>query len=336
MRKYAIRRILVAVKVLEAGSVAAVARAGQLARAYGAEVELFHSVEIPPYLDPDAVVGRHPQKLYQQLQQRAQRRLERIAHRLLPGVHATVSVACDSPAYDAIIRRAWKIKADLIVAAHPAARYRSPWLRLAPWLRLTDWELLRLSPLPVLLVRSSRPYRRPRVLVAVDPTHAFAKPAQLDRRILGIGASISEALHGTLYAVHAYPTVPLEILAPGAKTQAVTEDSLRIAQRRAERGAKAHLDALLRDTQVTRSHRYLIAAHPIDAIDRAARDSGSAMVIMGAISRSGLKRILIGNTAERMLDVLPCDVLIVKPLDFQSRVPRASRTFPLTSPVVPF
>jgi universal stress protein E len=33
---------------------------------------------------------------------------------------------------------------------------------------------------------------------------------------------------------------------------------------------------------------------------------------MGAMSRSGLKRIFIGNTAEKVLDSLQCDVLIVR------------------------
>ena len=41
---------------------------------------------------------------------------------------------------------------------------------------------------------------------------------------------------------------------------------------------------------------------------------------MGAVSRSGLKRVFIGNTAERVLDDLPCDVLVVKPARSVSRV----------------
>jgi hypothetical protein len=46
---------------------------------------------------------------------------------------------------------------------------------------------------------------------------------------------------------------------------------------------------------------------------------------MGAISRSGYKRLLIGNTAERILDELTCDVLVIKPESFRSDIPRASR-----------
>jgi len=48
-------------------------------------------------------------------------------------------------------------------------------------------------------------------------------------------------------------------------------------------------------------------------------------VVMGALSRSGLKRLFIGNTAEAVLDALPCDVLIVKPGKFETKVERRSR-----------
>jgi universal stress protein E len=43
-------------------------------------------------------------------------------------------------------------------------------------------------------------------------------------------------------------------------------------------------------------------------------------VVMGAISRSGLKRLVVGNIAEQVLDALSCDVLVLKPTDFKTRV----------------
>jgi hypothetical protein len=49
------------------------------------------------------------------------------------------------------------------------------------------------------------------------------------------------------------------------------------------------------------------------------------MVVMGAMSRSGLKRVFIGNTAERVLNDLPCDVLVVKPPRFHTGVNGKSR-----------
>jgi hypothetical protein len=46
---------------------------------------------------------------------------------------------------------------------------------------------------------------------------------------------------------------------------------------------------------------------------------------MGAVSRSGLRRIVIGNTAERILGDLSCDVLVVKPARFVTSVSRTRR-----------
>jgi hypothetical protein len=45
------------------------------------------------------------------------------------------------------------------------------------------------------------------------------------------------------------------------------------------------------------------------------------VAIKNAVSRSGLKRVFIGNTAERVLTALSCYVLVVKSLCFRARVP---------------
>jgi universal stress protein E len=37
---------------------------------------------------------------------------------------------------------------------------------------------------------------------------------------------------------------------------------------------------------------------------------------MGAVSRSWLQNVFIGHTAERVLDRLPCDLMVVKPSEF--------------------
>jgi hypothetical protein len=45
------------------------------------------------------------------------------------------------------------------------------------------------------------------------------------------------------------------------------------------------------------------------------------IMVMGAISRSHLKQKLIGSTAERLLEYLPCDVLVVKETRFADSLP---------------
>jgi universal stress protein E len=47
----------------------------------------------------------------------------------------------------------------------------------------------------------------------------------------------------------------------------------------------------------------------VDAVDK----FGADLVVIGAVSRSAIKRLILGSTAERVLDFVPCDLLIVKP-----------------------
>jgi universal stress protein E len=44
------------------------------------------------------------------------------------------------------------------------------------------------------------------------------------------------------------------------------------------------------------------------------------LLVMGTISRAGLAGVLIGSTAERLLDRVDCSILAVKPEDFVSPV----------------
>jgi len=313
---HTIKRILVTVKVLDGKSAPAVLKAAQLARAYGAQLELFHGLTAPVYVDPVMMSESGGGSLEQELRQKAVRRLEAIADRLrMHSIKVTVCAEWDYPAHEAIIRRAVAIKADLIVASRHAGRHAMPWL-----LRLTDWELVRLSPIPVMLVKDPHPYRHPAVLAAIDPTHANEKPLQLDNEILRAGKSLTAALRGSLHAVHAYarfPTgVPPDALKPGV---------MKAIQAQAEKSAQSHFTRALRAARIARSRQYLLPRQPIDAIVEAARKSRSAIVVMGAISRSGYKRLLIGNTAERILDELTCDILVIKPAEFRNRVPRGLR-----------
>ena len=92
-----------------------------------------------------------------------------------------------------------------------------------------------------------------------------------------------------------------------------------------EKKTRGALERTLRGVAIPRTRQHLIPRHPIDAIEQAADAIGSNIVVMGAISRSGLKRVVLGNTAEKLLDHLPCDVLIVKPRHFATPVPKARR-----------
>jgi len=313
----AIRRILVAVKDPTAKTLPAVAKAAQIANAFGSKIELFHDITTTLYTGFPGGLASDPRAFERERRAARLDQLEKIAARLRDdGLQVSVAAEWDYPAHEAIVRRAMATKADLIVAQHHPGKHRMTWL-----LSFTDWELLRLSPVPVLLVKSARPYRRPIVLAAVDPLHAFGKPARLDSRILGLGASMAEGLRGKLHAAHAYTMIP------AGTVPAVVADA-RIGlqlQRAAAATAGAAFDRALRSMNISRNRRHLVGGDPANVIAEVSRKIGSAIVVLGAISRSGLKRAFIGNTAERLMDELRSDLLVVKPAHFKIRIPRAQR-----------
>lgn len=315
MKKF--QRVLVAVKDPRARSSAAISKGADLARATGASIELFHGItEVIP-IEPFTYGKRKLADVEREIRAGHLAALERSARRLREsGLSVSIAADWDFPSHEAIVRRAIRTKADIIVAGQHQGWRTLPWL-----LHLTDWELLRLSPIPVLLVKSSRAYRRPVVLAALDPAHSFAKTARLDEEILGAADMVADALGGTLHAMHAYfPGLGIPMGPEFSGSGVLAEVSLEAEEEASESFARE-----LRSREITRSRQHLVESHAIDAIPRVARRIRAAIVVMGAVSRSGLRRAFIGNTAERVLDRLSCDVLAVRPPGFRSSILRARR-----------
>jgi universal stress protein E len=314
-----IRRILVAVKNPAARALPAVNKAAQIAKGLGAQLTLFHDIATPLYAE--ALQGREVDlKSWQREVQTARReQLEKIAARVRKhGIDVDVAADWDFPPYEAIIRKAQRISADLLVVEnhHGTGRHPARWL-----LAYTDWELLRLCPIPVLLVKNRRLYHRPRVMAAIDPSHAHAKPTNLDRHILRAGAQLVHALRGELHALHALlpalPVAPAMPDGPLVDLGADRDELLEIAQRKLAHAVDGF--------DVKRSHCHLVEGRPNEVIPATAKRERCAIVAMGVVSRSGLKRFFIGNTAEFVMDAVTADILVVKPADFESRVPRTGR-----------
>jgi len=312
-----IRRILIAVKDPRARTSPAVTKGTQLAVALGAEVELFHALCDPMIVREDDRGEYSPPRRARRELDDDRAALERIATAIRGhGVTVHCHALWDYPPHEAIVRRALGTEADLLVVERHAGPHRAPWL-----LTYSDWEVLRLSPCPVLLVKSGRPWHRPAILAAVDPAHAHAKPARLDTQILEVADALRGALKGRLDVVHAFsPPLFFDPGMPGSGAASAAEVIDGAAQEAARR-----VDALLAKLRLGPVGRYLPNAPAPLAIASTARSARSAIVVMGAVSRSGLKRLFIGDTAADTVDSLKADVLVVKPGGFAPDLPRRPR-----------
>jgi nucleotide-binding universal stress UspA family protein len=67
----------------------------------------------------------------------------------------------------------------------------------------------------------------------------------------------------------------------------------------------------------------LVQGEPERALSHFIDRNGIDLVVMGTVARAGIRGLVMGNTAERVLQRLRGSVLAVKPPEFVSPVERA-------------
>ncbi len=310
------RRILVAIEHTDRMPVSLIHKAAYLAKHTGAHVELFHAIaDLKSAAPSDRLTKSELQDWRAEVASFRLRRLERFARsRALEGIRVACTVLWDSSAYKAIVRQALATHAELVVAG---THRHTIGARLAA--ESVDWELVRECPVPLLIVKSRRSYQDCDVVAAVDPFHENDKPASLDVKLLQVGRRFARIFGSDLHIFHAYmPLVPVETLpmAPAAPLIAMPPEMEPLHQRQVQQA----MERLARSAGIAKPHRHLQLGHVAPELDVLTRQLRAGLVIIGSVSRSGFRRLLIGNTAERVLDDLCCDVLVVKPAGFASRV----------------
>ncbi len=291
-RKFA--RILVAIADPSAGMNKAVRRAGLLARRTGASIELFNAMAA---FMSEGTGHAAAERFTRSEAEQNRSQLERIANRLRrENLIVATKVQTGYPVHEAILRQVLLTKPDLLVIE---ARRHNVFARLL--LTQTDFELIRRCPVPLLIVKGRTAWRRPRILAALDPFHANDKPVALDHEIIDAARTVAAAVKGFVHVGH----VCRPLIGPLAATP-LQEKAYRAAVR-------DRFYDTLRRFRISKKNAHLNCGDPASELPRLAHSIGAGLVVMGAISRSGLKRIFIGNTAEHALDSLRCDVLVVKP-----------------------
>lgn len=305
------KSILVVVTAPFAREQLAATKAAAIARRCGGRVTLFNSFMIPQPVS-DVPMDSQQQIIASAIRQRRER-----LHKLASSLRLSAPVQCvvhwDYPAHEAIVRQVLEQKPDVVVTeSHRHGRFA----RLV--LANTDWELIRSCPCPVWFVRSPQLPRSPRLLVAVDPRHVHAKPARLDDRLLQAARGMAGQLDGSVAVVHAYET-PASAM-PGMLMEPVR---LPIAPQRTREFVAKTTQSVQRLAQkygISAAGCFIAEGSPANVIAAKVRQANTDVLVMGAVSRSMLLRPVIGNTAERVIDQVDCDVFVVKPAGFRSPV----------------
>lgn len=291
---------------------AAVARARWLAHRLEAPIDLRAYYQAVPGLGEQFIDSRVLEMAVEQMRREKLEFLEELARPLRSeGLTVTVEAVAGSPVAESILADVIRLQPRLVLKG---ADHHVPLSRT--FFSETDWQLMRTCPVPVLMVRREHEMpERPVIVAAVDPLHEHDKPAALDERILASAADLAALTGARLQVVHCYDVTPLvtgmsasPMLPAPLQTEELAE-SLETHHRRA-------LDDLVAGHDLPPDAVHLLEGAPRWRLPEFCEEAGADIVVMGAVSRSALERVFIGGLAEKVLDRLPCDLLIVKPEGF--------------------
>lgn len=281
----------------------AVERAAVLAEKFGADLELFccHYVSLAlAYPLPAAIPSYDIRSRFLSEQgERMAAMAETLGNK---GIKATTDVRWEFPLDEGILRKVEESSPELVLkdTHHHTALGRAIF---SP----TDWNLMRGCKAPLWLVKPDPWPAEPTLLTAVDPFHTHDKPAALDHELLASGLYLEKQLKGALHVVHAYSALSY-LPAPLLEGAAVPVGDATASQAHHQEG----LNELMARYSVTAERVHLLEGMPREALPAFCRQIEANLTIMGAVSRGRLKRLVIGATAEAVLDQLSSDVLILK------------------------
>lgn len=290
-------------------------RAAWLAQKVGAELDLFICY-YNEYLSGERFFDAPSlEKARSDVVERNSEYLEQLAESARSaGVTVETNVAWDHPLDEGIVRYAMASKADMVFkdTHHHTVLERA-------LLTNTDWNLIRNCPVPLWLVKDGDIGKTPIFLAAIDPTNQHDKPASMDDSILTLGSWLAGETGSELHAFHSFdPRIALATATANAYIPASLPYEEIEQDMRAQHGRR--FEEVLAEYDIAEDRRHLISGATHEELPGTAREIDADVVIMGAIARNRWKRLFIGATAERTLEHLPCDLLIVKPDWFESPV----------------
>jgi universal stress protein E len=304
-----LRRVLVVVDPT-AASHPAVEKGAHLARLARAHLELVisdYSPEIAPrhFFDAetyDVAAARYRAPHVD--------KLEALASPLrAQGLTVDVDVQLETPLHIAILRKIRAVEPDIVVKD---THYHTVIRRTL--LTNTDWHLIRECPVPLLLVRRE-PWssEAPRVGAAVDPGHVRDEPAVLDHAILDAAERLKATCGAQTFAVHVFAALR------GLRAGAAQNDEWGVGRgafgkvvQELRAARQREFERLFEGRSFAPADRFFLDGDVIETLPLFVAEQNADILVLGAVARGRAYELFVGSTAERLLDRLPCDVLIVK------------------------
>ena len=220
-----------------------------------------------------------------------------------------------------IIREVLRSGYDLVMKC--AAEASSPKSRI---FGSTDMHLLRKCPCPVWIMKSNEKVKYQRIFAAVDveQENSDEKISGLNQQILEISSSLALSEFSEFHIVHAWTAWGASLLDTPRFSFAENGEMAdwvekqRVADKvKMDNLMETLTEILSQDTMdYLRPQLHIVKGEAHIVIPDLAREKKADLVVMGTVARTGIPGLIMGNTAESILNNIGCSVLAVKPPGF--------------------
>ncbi len=183
-----------------------------------------------------------------------------------------------------------------------------------------DWQLLRHSPVPVLVAKDHIWEATGTIAVAVD----FSDPddislRRLNTRLLREAQELSQLTRCQIHLVTAIPPVlpPASFDLPGFTPDLLSEEVLKEGCRQVLNFAARH--------KIKAENCHIREGQADDVIPSLCVQLNPTCLFIGTSARRGIAVALLGNICERVIDELSCDVAVITPKAVLERIPYAEQ-----------
>lgn len=225
------------------------------------------------------------------------------------GVPIEIKVVWDNQPYKAILEEVINEHHDLLLKEAHQEEGLLGRLLFTP----IDWHLLRKCPCPVWMVKD-RPWPvDATALVAVNLSSDEPHYEELNQQLITESLELAKSVgHTNVHLVGAYPEAAMSIAVELPEfNPSVYENAIRGQYLVA-------MKALRQQFGIAESFTHVEQGLPEKVLPAIAEQVNAGVVVLGSVGRTGLSAALIGNTTERVIDGLKCDLLAIKPNDFDS------------------
>ena len=234
-----------------------------------------------------------------------------------PATEVTVTVG---EPFIEVIRQVVRDGYDLVMVGEPVVENPG-----VPQLSSGVMHLLRKCPTPVWVMRPST-NRKCRILALVDPDPGDPIRDGLNDLVMELATSLARREHGELHVGHAW-TLAGESTLRSSSYVGLPGSIVDVMVHETEIARRQELETLTsRHTTEPDCSIHLVSGEPGEALPRLAYQLEVGLIVMGTVGRTGLRGLIMGNTAETILRSVRCSVIAVKPEGFVTPVKQPKRS----------